>query len=854
MGDVRERDRSIPLVNATTCPVATFELSFLRATVARFSPLLTHMHILWKDIRYGIRTLAANRPFAILAIATLGLGIGANTAIFSVIDGVLLKPLPYASGDRLVLIRQSAPLAGRPDAGVSVQEYYDYREQTHAFDRLVEYHQMNFDLLNRGEPDRVSTGVVSHDFFDVLGIAPIMGRTFRADDDKPGADAVLVLSHSYWQQKLGGDPHVLGQVFQMNDRPHTVVGVLPNVPHYPQENDVYMPVSACPFRAAAETARLQNRRAFGFLTVFGRLRPGITPGRADSDVEAICRRFVDDNPTIYRRGSGFMATTLNIRDEMTKNAQPMLLVLLGTTALVLLIACANVANLTIARLMRRDRELAVRAALGASRGRLIRQLLTESILIATAGGAVGVFFAAWTIDMLTTFVGRFTTRTSQIGLDPWVLAFAVAISITTGLVFGTFPALSSRTNVADTMKRNTKGSGVGTGQKRIQRALIVVQVAVSVVLLSGAGLLLASFHRLQTVDAGYRADHVLSAEVFTNFTKYPTPAAQIGFYQPLIQRLQAEPGITAVAVTNAVPLSTLQPANNAFQIEGRRDGEESRATADVRIITPGYFTTLGIPLLAGRFFSDADKTDGLAVTVINKTMTRYWSDKSPVGSRVSFDNGKSWVTVVGVVGDVRQFGLANEAAAQSYVPLAQANGIGGARVLIRTASDPTDAARTMRADVRAVDPNMPVENILTLDDIRQRYLAAPKLSAALLTIFAALAMLVTATGITGVIATSVTQRTQEFGLRMALGASRAQVIWMVSREGVGLVASGLVLGAGVSLVGSRVMQTMLFNTPSADPLTFGCVAVVALIAGGLACAGPACRATAIDPIEALRTE
>src|SRR3954451_16587760 len=465
---------------------------------------------LLNDIRFGVRTLAKNRGFALLAIATLALGIGANTAIFSVIYGVLLKPLPYADSDRLVLIRQSAPPLGRDDVSVSIKEFYTYRDQAQDFDDLGEFHQMNLDLLRRSEADPLSTGVGSPNFFNVLGIAPVLGRTFLAEDDKPGAPAVLVLSYSYWQKKFGGDRAVVGQVFEMNDRPHTVVGVLPNVPHYPQENDVYMPSSACPFRAAAEKRITQNARAFAALNVFGKLKPGVSRERAAAAVDVICRRFAADDKTAYRPGSGFTAATLGVRDEMTRNARPMLLILLGTTGLVLLIACANVANLTLARLLRRDRQLAVRTALGSGGGPLVRQLLTESPLLAVAGGLFGLLFATWTVGLLTTFVGRFTPRTGEIGIDLRVLLFTVTVSMITGLLFGTLPALTSRIDLAGAMKQGGKGAS-GGGRPRIQAALIVVQVAVSVVLLIAAGLLLTSFYKLQNVDPGYHADRVMSA-------------------------------------------------------------------------------------------------------------------------------------------------------------------------------------------------------------------------------------------------------------------------------------------------------------------------------------------------------
>jgi putative ABC transport system permease protein len=809
---------------------------------------------LLNDLRFGVRTLAKNRAFALLAVMTLGLGIGANTAIFSVIYGVLLKPLPYADSDRLVLIRQSAPPLGRDDVSVSIKEFYTYRDSAADFDGLVEFHQMNFDLLRRGEPDRVSTGVVSPNFFNVLGIAPLLGRTFVAADDTPGAPAVLVLSHSYWQKKFGGDRAIVGQVFEMNDRPHTVIGVLPNVPHYPQENDVYMPSSACPFRAAGEQRMHQNPRSFAVLNVFGKLKPGISRERAAADVDVICRRLADDK-TAYRPGSGFTATTLGVRDEMTRNARPMLLILLGTTGLVLLIACANVANLTLARLLRRDRELSVRAALGAGRGRLVRQLLTESTLLSLAGGAFGLLFAAWTVGLLTTFVERFTARTGEVAIDLRVLLFTAAVSIVTGIVFGTLPATTSRVDLAGAMKQGGKGTS-GVGGQRMQGALIVVQVAVSVVLLIGAGLLLTSFYRLQSVDPGYRADRVMSAELFTtNFTKYPDVEAQRSFYVRLVERLEAQPGVIAAAITNAVPLRTARPFSAAFQIDGRVvDDPNKRPTADGRIVSAGFFKTLGVPLVRGRVFTDADDRETQKVVVINKAMMRYWEGSDPIGSRISLDNGQSWSTVVGIVGDVRQFGLDKPAVAQVYTPLRQtAQGLGGL-LLLRTSSDPAATTAAIRDAVWAIDPDLPVMRVRTLDDIRDQYLATPKLTAMLLTIFAALALLVTVTGITGVIATSVSQRTQEFGVRMALGASRQTVLRMVVGQGLTLVGVGLAVGGVAALATTRVLASYLFDTTPTDPVTFGVVAIAFVAAGLVACLGPAWRATTVDPMAALRVE
>jgi putative ABC transport system permease protein len=800
-------------------------------------------------------------------VLTLGLGIGANTAIFSVINGVLLKPLPYEHGDRLVIVQQSRPLSGQPQVGVAIAEYFDYRERgKDVFDGLVEYHQMSFDLINRGEPDRVDTGVVSANFFQLLGIKPIVGRDFVTSDDVQGAEAVLILSNTYWRQKFGGDPNIVGQVFEMNDRPHRVIGVLPNVPHYPQENDVYMPVLACPFRARAEGQVASNRRAFGALNVFGRLKEGVSAEQAASAVGAICHTFTEDNKQVYRpETSGFRATTVPVREALTSGARELLLILLGITGLVLLIACANVANLTLARMLGRDRELAMRAALGAGRGRLVRQLLTESTLLAAVGGAIGIGFAWITIDMLTTFVGRFTSRTGEIGLDPMVLVFTLGVSILTGVLFGTLPALGSRVDLVATLKQGGGQAGQASSRKRIQGALIVAQVAVSVMLLVGAGLLLASFVRLQRVETGYRTDGVLSAEVFGNFSKYPTIREQRALYLPLLERLQAQPGVSAAAITNAVPLGgAATPGATRFQIEGQViDDPERRPTADVRVSTPQYFATIGVPVISGRVFNDLDSEESLRVVVINKAMTKYWDGLDPVGSRIALPAAPlpgtttprlEWYSIVGIVGDVKQFGLALETVAQVYVPLTQTPfGVAG-QILVRTAGDPTSFTNVLRSTVYSVDPNQPVENIQTLDDLRSEALAAPRLTATLLGGFAALALLVTLAGIGGVIATSVQQRTKEFGLRMALGARQSNVLTMVVRQGLTLVLIGLAVGVAGALVAGRVLSAYLYQTAPRDPLIFASVAALFVLSGIVACLIPARRATTVDPLIALRAD
>jgi putative ABC transport system permease protein len=813
------------------------------------------------DLRYGGRTLLKNPGFAALAVLTLGLGIGANTAIFSVINGVLLKPLPYENGDRLVLIQHQTPLARQQNFGVSITELYDYRQQAASFDGLVEFHQMTFDLLRRGEPDRVATGVVSPNFFAVLGITPVLGRSFVDTDADHGSDAVLILGHAYWQGKFGGDPNIIGQTFEMNDRPHTVVGVLPAVPHYPNEVDVYMPTSACPFRARAEGLIQTSRRPFN-VQVFGLLKDGVAPETAAVEVATIGERFKQDFPQTYRANTGFQAKTANLLDELTVGARQLLLILLGTAGLILVIACANVANLTLARMLRRDRELALRTALGAGRWRLLRQLMTESTVLSVAGGVFGLLFAWLTADMLTTFVGRFTARTHQISIDPGVLAFTLVIALGTGLLFGTLPALASRGNPAHALKAGGKGTSTSGGRRRVQSALVVAQVAVAVVLLVGAGLLLVSFLRLQGVEAGFRTEQIMSAEIFGNFTKYPDGPSTVRLYNAVLERLEGAPGVRSAAITNAVPLTGVQPGNTRFRIKGRTySTPDEQPTADIRVASPGFFDTLAVPVQRGRVFSNLDDETAPRVALINQAMVGQWEGRDPIGAEIAVGPVPSganapplvWYTIVGVVGDVKAFGLDRDAVAQVYLPLRQSNGLAG-RVLVRMNGDPAQATAVIQSAVRGVDADLPIENVRTLEAIRDGYLATPKLTAVLLTVFAGLALVVTLTGITGVIAQSVSQRTQEFGLRMAIGATRQSVLMLVLRQGLMLVGTGLVLGIAGALAGAQVLRAYLYNTAPTDPLAFAIVSAAFITAGVLACLGPAWRATIVDPMSALRAD
>jgi putative ABC transport system permease protein len=817
---------------------------------------LTMWDALSQDVRFSLRMLRRWPGYTAAVTLTLALGIGANTAIFSIVDNVLLEPLPYAEAQDLVRVVQTRvrPVAG--EANVSIKELFEYREGTRSLDGLVEYHFMSFVLLNHGEPDRVDTGVVSSNYFDVFGVRPLHGRGFVDTDDDLGSEAVVLLSHGYWKSKFGGDPGVVGRIVEMNDKPHTIVGVLPPIPQYPQENDVYMPTSACPFRAQQETQIAQNRRAFGALQVFGRLKPGASAEQARSEIATVAQRFVKDNPRVYNPDvTKFSSTLVGLNEELVADARPILLALLATTTLVLLIACANVANLSLARMARRDREMALRLALGAGRGRLIRQLLTESSIMAFAGGALGLLVAWASLDTLATFAARFTPRVIEPTLDASVLLFTLALSALTGLLFGIIPAISARPSLTSALKEGDAQAGDGLKARRLRSALVVAQVTVCFALLVGAGLFLSSLKRLSEVDLGYRADSVLTAEVFSNWSRQTEDEDFRRLYGTMLDRLRATPGVVSAAVTNAVPLSTAQPGENPVRIEGVTSGEiAQRPVADFKVASDGYFDVLGIAPIRGRVFTPADHQDAPRVAVINTSMAKLWGDRDPIGMRFQGTfRDAPWITVIGVIPDMRQYSVEREANAQFYVPFLQVPGI-GARVLVRTTGDPMSYVSALKDAVFTAHPEVPVENIQTLEALRAGSLRVPGLNAMLLTVFATVALIITLAGVAAVIGTSVSQRTREFGVRMALGASRGSVMKMVLGQGLGLVAIGLVAGAAGAVILARGIAAYLYQTPTTDPLVYVAVAAVFLLSAMLACLGPARRATSIDPLLALKAD
>jgi putative ABC transport system permease protein len=835
---------------------ATLRLGGLEPTkeAARSARGYRRLEALGQDVRFAFRLLRRNPGYAGAVAAALALGIGANTAIFSVVRGVLLRELPYRQPGRLVVLHQHQPLAPDADLFFSVPDIEDLRRRNLSFAGLAEYHSMWFNLLGRAEPERVQTGVVSANFFEVLGTRAILGRTFSPEDDRPGAQPVLVFSHAYWLRSWGGDPAVVGKTLEMNDHPHRVIGVLPAVPQYPDDNDVWMPTSACPFRA--DPVQIATRRARGF-NVFGRLRPGSTLAGARRDLATIARALAAEYPGDYP-ARGFAIDAVPLLTELTARARPTLLLLFATVLLVLLIVCANVANLELARLNVRGEEMGLRAALGAGRGRLLRQLLTESVILALLGAALGVGVAAALLRALVAFAARFTARTGDIALDGQVLAFTVAVALVAGLLSGTLPALTASRGIAGAMSAGGRGGSGGLGHAgsvRLRAVLAGVQVAVSFLLLVSAGLTLRSIWKLQAVDAGFDPENVLALKIDLDWAHYQTPEQRHLFHRALLEKARALPGVATVAYSSSYPLDGFGRSTVGVRVEGRDVADPDLPQAGFRIGSAEVFKALGIRIERGRGFEDADRDGAPRVAVLGHVLaSRLFGAEDPVGRRVALGTRQApvWHTVVGVIADVRDLALDQDPGGALWVTLDQNPAIAGS-LLLRSRREPAELAAAVRAIVRDVDRRQPVGRVQTLATARSASLAAPRLTTILLCAFAALALAVTVIGLGGVVAFGVVRRTREIGIRMALGADRGAILAAVLREGLAAVGAGLLVGAAAALLLAHVVARLLFGVPPTDPVTYLAVALLLVAVAALACLVPARRATAVQPSLALRS-
>ena len=803
-----------------------------------------------QDVKYAARTLRRAPGFTAAVLVTLALGIGANTAIFSMVNGVLLRRLPYANGDRLVTIEHPVQSLAINDIAFSPTEAADFRSSLSSLDGLAEYHSMSFDLLGHGEPRRVQTGVVSADFFDLLGVRPFLGRGFIRGEDHDGAAPVLVLSYRFWMTALGGDSSIVGQTFTMNDRQHLVVGVLPPLPAYPDRNDVWMPVSSCPFRSSPH---VKSSRAARMVSIIGRVAKGREPNDAQREAAALESRWHAAYPDAYSPAIKDAAVKVTpLRASMTQSAAPAFLVLLAVAGLVLLVACINVAHLTLARHIGRQRELAIRTALGAGRRRLLRQLLTESVLLALVGGALGLAGAAGVIGALARYTARFTPRAEEIVLDWRVAAFTFALAAVAGIAFGIIPVLAQGRDVISRL-RDGGATTSGSARVRLRGLLVIGEVALAFVILIGAGLMIRSFARLVTTSPGYDLQNVVTARVDLNFTKYSTGAPIQRFTDDLLDRLSSNGSVKTAAIATEFPASSSNAQNlSTFLLRGRDVTDSARLPkAEVSIVSASYFAALGVPIVNGRAFSSADRDTAAPVAMISHAAARkYFADVDPIGKQISF-NGRQWATVVGVAGDVRQFGPASDVPEQIYLPLTVTRAR-DLRVLVRSNVGAAAMATLIRQTVHAIDPNQPVTDVVTLEDARRDVIASPRLTTALLTAFAILALVIAAAGLGGVIAYSVSQRTQEFGIRMALGAERQAILALVVRQGVQLALIGVVIGAVGARATAHSLTKLLYGVQATDVTTYAGVAAVFLVVALFACIIPARRATSIDPASTIR--
>ena len=800
------------------------------------------METLFRDIRYGLRGLLKRPGFTVIALVALALGIGANTAIFSLVNAVVLQPLPYPEPDRLVWVW--GKFSGGNRASVSPPDYLDFRSQNKTFEQFAATTTITAPatLTGSGEPERLSASIVTGNYFQALGVAPELGRGFSLDNEKPGSDQVTVISHELWHKRFAGDPGIVNQRIILDSKSFEVIGVMPKDVTFPQTADLWVPLN---FDSAEEL----KVRAAHFLRPIGRLKPGVTLAQAQADTDAIAAQLEQQFP---QSNTGWSLRLEPLRERLIGSSRSSLFILFGAVGFVLLIACANVANLLLVRANARQKEIALRTALGASRLRIVRQLITESLLLALFGGALGALLAAWGIDLLVTLSGDLVPTTANVKIDATVLAFTFATSLLTGLLFGVFPALRTvNLNLSDTLKEGGRSSE-GTLKNRTRSLLVVFESALAVILLVGAGLLVRSLIALENTNPGFDAENVLTMRVDLPRGKYDSPEKTSNFFQQLEQRFAGLPGVESVGFITELPL-TGQPNDVPFTVEGRppvAPGEEFGA--DFRRVNQNYFQAMHIPLLRGRNFTEQEVRDSARVILVSEGLVNVaFPNEEALGKRLVTALSDKPYEIIGIVGDIRHRSLLFQPYAAMYMPTLQSARM---NVVLRTQGDPLSLVPALRKEVQAIDPEQPIATVRTMEDWVRRSTATPRYRTTLLGLFAALAMILAATGIYGVMSYSVAQRTHEIGVRMALGARRSEVLGLIIRQGMLLVTIGLVLGLAGAFALTRVMSSLLFGVGTKDPVTFVAVAVLLSLVALIACYMPARRATKIDPLEALRYE
>jgi putative ABC transport system permease protein len=808
------------------------------------------METLLQDLRYAFRLLLKSPSFTAIAVLTLALGIGANTAIFSVVNAILLRSLAFHDSSRIMLIAEKSKFA---NPSVSYQNYIDWRDQSHSFDSVEAMRSSTITLAGSGEPERLNARWVTAGLFPLLGVNAHLGRTFQADEDRAGGSPSVVISFGFWQRRFGSTPDILGKSIDLDSVPYTVIGVLPRSFEFLRADEVYLP-----FTPWAKTLP-DDRNWHPGIFAIGRLKSGVSREQANTEMVAIAKRLEEQYP-IYNTGTG--ADVIPLQEQVVKNVRPALILLVGAVSFVLLIACANVANLLLARAAHRGREVAIRTSMGAGRARLIRQLLTESVLLSLGGGLFGLLLAWASLGPLLKISAGALPQAFTVGIDRSVLVFTITVSVVTGLVFGIAPALrATRLDLRETLNEGSRGSTPGPGHQRFRGALIASEFALAMLLVVGAALLLRSFSRMQDVSIGFLPDHLLVADLPISQGAYAKPEQRYAFFDRLVDRVRTLPGVRSVGAASTLPVSGTGGLIH-FNIYGRPPKTpHDYIAAGYRAVTANYFETLGVPLLQGRFIAPADIEKAPSVVVINATMARvYFPGENPLGKRMQIgatpESEVPWMEIVGVVGDVTQ-GLGLDPKAEMYLPYQQGDQllpVFQLSVVLRTAGDPRQQAGALRAALAEIDPNQPLVKVRTMEDNMAATVAEPRFRAWLIGIFAGLALLLAAVGIYGVMSYSVTQRTSEIGIRITLGAQPQDVFRIVVGEGLRFALIGVALGVAGGLALTRLLNSFLYGVSATDPLTFAGVAVLLILVSAAACFFPARRATRVDPIIALRYE
>jgi predicted permease len=813
---------------------------------------------MFQDLRHSLRLLAKNPIFALVGIVTLALGIGATTAVFTLVNALLIKPLPYQDPSRLVLLFEHFHEQHLDAIPVSPPEFLEYKSQLKTFDKLAAFDTATFNLSEGDLPERVFGAKVSADLFPLLGVEPIRGRTFRPEECAQGRDDVLVISERLWRRKFDSDPRVLGSKIVADGRPFTIVGIMPASFEFPlplfnitgaqfgERADIWQPLGF-----TDQEMKNRGRRSYG---VIGRLAPNVSPTQAQAEIETVVSGMRQRNPDNYPKGDSFGANIYPLKEQVIGPIKPLLFILLGAVALVLLIACANLATMMLARATVREREMAIRVAVGASRLRLLRQSLTESVVLSVLGAAAGTLLAFWAIDLVKSIGTQAIPRLNEVHLDPTVLLVTLAIAVGAGLTFGLAPGLASgKLDLTESLKEGGRGSTSGWRHNRLRNILVIGEIALALVLLTGAGLLLKSFVRLGNVNPGFNPDHVLTAEISLPALRYPDKQSQINFFNELEQRVTNLPGVKHAGLTIILPMSGIN-SDSSFEIEGRpMDKAHPTPDEEIRLVSADYFRTLEMPLLRGRYFNASDKLDAPPVVIINQALAqKYWPNENAVGKRmrVPTREGPVWTTIVGIVGDIHHRGLDQPVKPEWYAPLAQAP-YPSVILAVRSTQEPTSLTNAIRHEVQAIDSAQPIAHVRTLDDVIADSIAPRRLSVMLLTVFAGLALALASVGIYGVMSFLVVQRTHEIGVRMALGAQRADVLRLIiSRAGL-LIGAGTIIGLIVAFLTTSLLRSALYATSALDLTTFLLVTFMLALVALLASYIPARRATRADPMIAL---